>query len=249
MLSHAFIILFVFLPTGFTYAANPKTLNKESLEKHLAANPKDSSAFFNLSLMQNRKKQLGSALANSERSLFLNPLNLKALSLKTSILEKIKDKSSNRIEEIPIIHQIFDFLPSALLFIACLSSLILFAFKIGKLRLKELKTFKNQPTERLNTSLVFALFLCLSALFGTKYYFQNQIWACVTAESAPLHTGPAIKRFPQVSTLNEGDCSRVVFLNKNWVSLKPQYQNPGWTPKKHLLIVRGNKFDPLFNKD
>jgi hypothetical protein len=249
MLSHAFIILFVFLPTGLTYAANPKTLNQESLEKYLSQNPKDSSAFFNLSLLQNKKKQLGSALANSERSLFLNPLNFKARSLKTNILESIKDKSSKRLEEVPILHQIFDFLPSTLLFTACLVSLLGFALKLGKLRHKELKTFKNQPEERLNAGLIFALFLCLSALFISKSYFQNQTWACITSDSTPLHTGPATQKFPQVSTLNEGDCARVIFLSKNWVSLKPQYRNPGWTQKAHLLIVRGNKFDPLFNKD
>lgn len=249
MFVKTFIILFVFLPTGFTYAANPNKSTATALKQHISEHPGDSTAFFNLALIQSDESKPGLALAQVERSLFLNPLNFKARSLKNQILETIREKSFKRLEEISTSQRILDALPSVLILIITLALFLGFALSFGKLKHKETKTFKNDPQGRIKTGVFFAFSLCFLGLLVLKQQAQKQVWACVTSKEASLYTGPDDKKLPKVSSLSEGDCSRVVSASTDWISLKPQHQSPGWTKTNQVLTVRGNKFDPLFNKD
>ena len=123
-----------------------------------------------------------------------------------------------------------------------------FGKSAGVLRSSEAATFKNNPPQRLKTGLYSLGFLLSLGLTCLKYQNQSETWACTTAET-PLYTGPNAKDYPQVGTLNQGNCSKVILAATKWISLAPQKQAAGWANKDQVLIVRGNKFDPLFNKD
>ena len=240
------ITLFVILPQAHSFVANTKS---SELKAHLTLNPSDSDALYNLALNEQKDGNPALSLALNERSRFINPFNLDAVKLTTISYDQLTEINNERLETVPVYFKALDFIPYFLLLALCLTSFVLFAWHMGKTVRTEAVTFKSQPKLRLKSSLFAALILILLSLTAIKSSSLNQTWACVIKNDTPLFTGPHSESYIKVGVLNAGTCSKVVLLNDSWVSLSLAKKTSGWTPRKQVLIVRANKFDPLFKSD
>ena len=186
------------------------------------------------------------ALALSERSLFLNPFNRDAARLNSIVYDQLSEQHSERPLAVPLIFRILDFVPYFLVVALCTFFLALFGWQIGSTVRTERVSFKKQPRLRLQTAgCALTVILSLSLLWF-KAESSNQTWACVTSSAAGLYTGPDSSTYSKVGSLASGSCSKVVRIGSDWVSLTPASKSPGWAQKSEVLMVRGNKFDPLF---
>ena len=246
MFAKIIIILFFILPHSLSFAAIP---NSTDLKKHINNKPYDSGALYNLALDEQKVGNLAMSLALAERSFYLNPLNIDSLKLKKLASNKLENSNNEQIESIPMLFRIMDFIPYGFLLLLCLSFLLIFAFTLGSTFHEERISFKSKPKKRLQSALSAAALVFTVFLVFFKTHSQTQPWACVISSEASLYTGPSVSEFPQVSTLSSGNCSKMVLEKEAWISLDPSEKASGWTQKSQVLIVRGNKFDPLFKSD
>lgn len=250
MFAKILIILFVTLPLAHSFAANPKSnFESSKLRSHLASSPNDSRALFNLALNEQKEGRPALSLALTERSRFLDPFNLDAIKLNSISYDQLSDKNNERMPSVPFLFKILDFIPYFLLLLLCLASFALFAWQLGLTFYQEKVTYKTQPSLRLRSSLAAALAIMLIGLLTFKSLSQSQTWACVVSNEAGLFTGPSSETYTKVSSLSAGTCSKVVRIENSWVSLAPEQQTSGWALKSQVVIVRTNKFDPLFKSD
>lgn len=246
MFTKLLIILFIALPPALTFAANTKSENMKAL---LQEDPDDSAALYNLALIEQKAGNTALSLALAEKSLYTNPINFDAIKLKNLSAEKLAATSSGQIESVPTVYRVLDMLPYFLLLGVCGVSLVIFAYSLGILRYQENISFRAQPQKRLQSALLAAASAVCLALLFFKTQSQGEVWACVVSKEAQLFTGPSAKDFPQVSSLETGNCSKAVRIDEAWISLSPSNKSSGWTLKNQVLVVRGNKFDPLFKSD
>lgn len=247
MLVKILIILFTTLPPALAVAAqSEQAVRADVVTKHLRSHPNDSNALYNLALVEQKRGMPALALALTERSRFLNPLNFDAIDLGSLSYDQLSDQNNERPLPVPLIFKVLDFIPYALILGLTVCSFLYFAWRLGKTIQLEISSFKSQPHLRLQTSIVAGLAMLMLGLAWLKSESSNQVWACVTKNEAGLFTGPSTTYFAKVGSLSSGSCSKVVRSEQGWLSLSPSNRTPGWIKKTEVLIVRANKFDPLF---
>jgi len=240
------IILFFLLPQALSFSANTKF---ETGKNHLSAQPSDSNALYNSALKEQRAGNLALSLALAEKSLYINPLNFDSMKLINLASDKLRAQNNEQMEGVPTIYKILDLIPYWFLIVISAGLTLVFAYVLGLTWKKETITFKTQPQKRLHAVLSASALTLGTILLFLKVESQAEQWACVVSEEVRLFTGPNSENFPQVSTLSAGNCSAVVLVKDTWISLSPSNKASGWTLKSEVLIVRGNKFDPLFKSD
>lgn len=215
-------------------------------------NPKDMTSidFYNQAVEHFSANKLGSAKAFTEHSLYLNPFNSPARKLNIETLDRLSEQNGSvTTESISELYTFLDFIPAIFIYVILFMFSTLLVIRLTKLVFLERSTFTTQSNARMQCTLLFAAIISLFLLHLTKQQSLSEPWACITTPQAGLYTGPSEKNFVQTTALQEGSCAQVIKAGENWVSLKPRSKASGWAKRKDLLILRGSKFDPLFNKD
>ncbi len=234
-------VLFYLLPT-VVFTTQTENISAQKIV--------DSVSLYNTALKKFNNNELGFAKGYIEQSLFFNPLNSLSQKLHLKIKKSLaKNLGTQRREEVSFLTYVFDMIPSWFSYILLIGAALLLFYSLARLHFNEASFYKKNPQQSLKVLGFTALFFLSALLHIAKESFYLTKWACTTAPTTFLFTGPSAQNFVQTSSLLEGSCVQVVSILPQWVSLKPLNHPSGWANLKDLMIVRDYKIDPSWNKD